>query len=129
MTEKTEAARYRLRASVIVPPEIPAGAREGALAPGDTVELPVAYGDHLVAERLAERVQDDDPGPGLSDDELREALIDILMEIGAEEGGDGVPNMDVVRAGLVKAGAITAAEAKKRVTTEMRDAAWAELQE
>jgi len=128
MTRKTETAKYRLRGSVILPPDVAALDREGALAPGDEVHLPVTYGGHLVAERLAERVQDDDPPPGLPDDELREAVADILAEIGEEEGGDGVPNMDVVRAALVKAGAVRADEAKRRVTAGLRDAVWSELQ-
>lgn len=119
MTGTTETAKYRLRGSVILPSDVAVEDREGALAPGDEVTLPVAYGDHLVAERLAFRVPDDD---------LRDAVADILTEIGEEEGGDGVPNMDVVRAALVKAGAVSAAEAKKRVTVELRDAVWAGLQ-
>jgi len=141
MTGKAETAKYRLRGSVILPPDIAVEDREGALAPGDEVTLPVAYGDHLVAERLAFRELDDDlrdaeakrveadgEGHNLSDDDLRDAVADILAETGEEEGGDGVPNMDVVRAALVKSGAVSAAEAKKRVTVELRDAVWAELQ-
>jgi len=64
----------------------------------------------------------------VGDADLREAVADILAEIGEEEGGDGVPNMDVVRAALVEAGVLSATEAKRRVTAGLRDAVWSELQ-
>ena len=45
---------YTLRSTVIVPQSV-AKLKEGqTLAPGMTVRLPQAYGDHLVAERLAD---------------------------------------------------------------------------
>lgn len=121
-------AGYVMRSTVIVPGTVAVLEQGQTVAKGAAVDLPESYGDHLVAERLAERVQYDDPSPGLSDDDVREAVADILAEIGEEEGGDGVPNMDIVRAALVKAGAVSAAEARKRVTVELRDAVWAELQ-
>lgn len=45
---------YTMRSTVIVPESV-AKLKDGqTLAPGTTVRLPLTYGDHLVAERLAE---------------------------------------------------------------------------
>lgn len=45
---------YTMRSTVIVPESV-ARLKDGqAVAPGRTVRLPQSYGDHLVAERLAE---------------------------------------------------------------------------
>jgi len=45
---------YTMRSTVIVPESV-ARLKDGqAVAPGTTVRLPQVYGDHLVAERLAD---------------------------------------------------------------------------
>lgn len=63
------------------------------------------------------------------EDDLREAVADALMEIGPEAGGDGVPNLDVVREAVVASGHLSASQARKRITAKLRDAVWAELRE
>lgn len=47
-------ASYTMRATVIVPVDV-AKLKDGqVVAPGHSVDLPKAYGDHLVSERLAD---------------------------------------------------------------------------
>ncbi|WP_157084253.1 hypothetical protein [Sediminimonas qiaohouensis] len=122
---------YRMRASTIVPASVIGAKADRSVAPGERIALPQVYGDHLVSERLAIEVQasSKDAGENLSDDDLRDAVIDALMDLKPEEGGDGVPNLGVVREAVVEAGHMSKSQAKKRITADLRDEAWAELQE
>ena len=122
---------YRMRATTIVPASVIGAKLDKTVATDEEITLPEVYGAHLVADRLAEEVGGKPKGDAekLDDDGLRDAVADALMEAAPEDGGDGVPNLDVVRAAVVEAGHLSASQARKRITAGLRDELWAEMQD
>ena len=55
--------RYRIRSTLTVPKEVIELDDGQTVASGTTIALPIDYGDHLVAERLAEPPAEDDEPP------------------------------------------------------------------
>jgi hypothetical protein len=125
---------YQIRATTIVPVtvvEMPGGQ---TVVTDEIVELPDEYGDHLVAEKLARRLTDDEisallvddgGGKGGGDDDdvavRRAALIEVIESLGADDfTAAGLPDVRAINKHLDD-GAVP-------VTSDERDAVWAEMQ-
>ncbi|WP_421998202.1 hypothetical protein [Roseovarius confluentis] len=116
-------AEFVIRTTTIIPKEVVVLPEGQIAAPNTRVDLPEAYGDHLVAEKLAVRAEDIDPGESEPLDEERKAAIREAIE--ALEDGDftsnGKPKTDAID--------VLMPEGSARVTAKERDAVWTAMQD
>lgn len=109
-------AGYLIRATVIVPKDVVELEDGQTVATGTTVDLPETYGNHLVAEKLAERADDSDSERG---DLIRDAIDGLDKDADFTKGGK--PDVDKINAAMP--------EGSETVTAVERDAIWASMEE
>ena len=119
-------AGYVMRSTVIVPVTVAELEQGQTVAKGTAVDLPEAYGDHLVAEKLAKRddnaLAEQEQQAAIAEEEQAQAdraekiaeIIELLPDEAFTE--DGKPKVDAINAAMPGgADAVTAIE---------RDAVW-----
>ena len=115
-------AEFVIRATTIIPKEVVELPEGQTVATNTRVDLPEAYGAHLVAEKLAVRAEDIDEGESEPLAEERAAAIREAIEALGDEDftASGKPKSDAID--------MLMPEGSARVSAKDRDAVWAAME-